>query len=65
MIVKSSYYYAKNSIVDKQELRYNTAVANFKDFIKVYTKSQYRSELEKINSLSLQSLKKIASHDAN
>ena len=65
MIVKSSYYYAKNSIVDKQELRYNTAVANFIDFIKVYTKSQYRSELEKINTLSLQSLKKIASHDSN
>lgn len=65
MIVKSSFKYAQNSISEKQEERYNTSISNFNDFVKLYPKSQYRSDLEKINTLSLQSLKKMASHDTN
>ncbi|MBP6624225.1 MAG: outer membrane protein assembly factor BamD [Chitinophagaceae bacterium] len=60
MIVKSSYKYAQLSIPEKQEERYNRAIADYKDFLSKYPKSQYRSEVEKINSLSLQSLKKLS-----
>lgn len=59
MIVKSSYKFAMNSVPEKQEVRFNQTIANFNDFNRMYPKSQYRSELEKIKSLSLQSLKKL------
>jgi len=60
MVAKAYYRYALNSIPDKQEERLNTVIADYKDFIEKFPKSQYRSEIEKINSLSLQSLKKIS-----
>lgn len=59
MIVSSNYRYARNSIPDKQELRYSNVIADYNDFVRKYPKSAYRSEVEKINSLSLQALKKI------
>lgn len=60
MIVKASYKYAGNSIPDKQQERYTRVTAEYTDFLAKYPKSQYRSDVEKINSLSLQSLKKIS-----
>jgi outer membrane protein assembly factor BamD len=63
MIARSFYKYALNSIPEKQEERLQTVIADYKDFVEKFPKSQYRSEMEKINSLSLQSLKKIANND--
>jgi outer membrane protein assembly factor BamD len=60
MVAKAFYRYALNSIPEKQEERLNTVIADYRDFIEKFPKSQYRSEFEKINSLSLQSLKKIS-----
>jgi outer membrane protein assembly factor BamD len=60
MVLKSYFKYAENSIPDKQEERFNRVVTEGKDFLEKFPKSAYRSEIEKINSLSLQSLKKIS-----
>lgn len=60
MVAKSYFKYAQNSIPEKQEERFNRVVSDYKDFLEKFPKSQYRSEIEKINSLSLQSLKKIS-----
>ncbi|MBL7766096.1 MAG: outer membrane protein assembly factor BamD [Chitinophagaceae bacterium] len=60
MIARSSYKYAQNSIPEKQEERYSRAIADYNEFITKFPKSQYRSEIEKINSLSLQAIKKIS-----
>lgn len=59
MIAGSNYKYARNSIPDKQEMRYNIVIADYNDFVRKYPKSPYRSEVEKIKALSLQALKKI------
>lgn len=55
-VIESKYKYAKNSIPAKQEERFNNVKADYNDFVRKYPKSQYRSEVEKINSLSLQAL---------
>lgn len=60
MIAKASYKYALNSIPDKQEERFNKAIADCAEFTSKFPKSRYRSEIDKINTLSLQSLKKLA-----
>lgn len=59
MIIKSYYQYAKLSIPEKQAERFNRAVSDFTEFKKKYPNSPYKGELERINSLSLQSLKKM------
>lgn len=60
MKLKANYTYAKNSIPDKQEERFNQIKLDYADFVRKYPKSVYKGEVEKINSLSLASLKKIA-----
>ena len=60
MVVRSFFRYAQNSIPDKQEQRYNRVVADYRDFVEKFPKSTYRSEIEKINALSLQALKKLS-----
>jgi outer membrane protein assembly factor BamD len=60
MKLKSSYVYAHNSIPEKQQERYSAITGEFADYIRKYPKSPYISEVEKINSLSLASLKKLA-----
>lgn len=59
MIIKSSFKYAKNSIPDKIEERLNNSIQEYNVFVEKYPKSQYRSEAERIKSLSLQTLKKL------
>lgn len=59
-IIDATYKYAKNSIPSKQEQRYADVTAEYNNFIRKFPKSQYRSEVEKINALSLQALKKIS-----
>ena len=58
MKLKSSYVYAKNSIIEKKEERLALVNTYYNDFVRKYPKSQYRSEVEKIKSLSLPSTKK-------
>jgi outer membrane protein assembly factor BamD len=60
MKIKSNHIYAQNSISEKQEERFSKIKTDYSDFIRKYPKSPFRSEVEKINSLSLASLKKIA-----
>lgn len=59
-IIDSKYKYARNSIPDKQEERFNDVKAEYNDFVRKFPKSQYRSEIEKINALSSQALKKLS-----
>ena len=65
MSMKSAFRYAGNSIPEKQEARFKQVLADYEEFKRRYPKSAYRSEVEKINSLSLQSLKKLASNDTS
>ena len=60
MIVKSNFKFANNSIPTKQVDRYNHVKADYNDFVRKYPKSKYRSEVEEINVLSLQALKKLS-----
>ncbi len=60
MIMRSRYTYAKNSIPEKQSDRFGQILADYAEFVRKYPKSTYLSEVEKINALSLASLKKIA-----
>ena len=60
MMIKARFTYAKNSIPEKQEARFTQLRNDYDEFIRKYPKSQYRNEVEKINTLSLASLKKIA-----
>lgn len=59
MVIKSNYQYAKNSVVEKQAERYNRVIADYADFVRKFQNSRYKAELDRINTLSLQSLKKI------
>jgi outer membrane protein assembly factor BamD len=60
MIIDASYKYAKNSIPSKQEQRYADVQAEYNNFIRKFPKSQFRSEIEKINVLSSRALKKLS-----
>jgi outer membrane protein assembly factor BamD len=59
MQARSKYEYALNSIPTKQEERYASALADCQDFLKKSPKSKYINEIERINALSSQALKKI------
>ena len=60
MIVKSYFRYAGNSIPEKQAERFNRVVSDSRDFKEKFPKSSYLSEINKINGVSLQSLKKLS-----
>ena len=59
LILKSAYYYAKNSILDKRIERYEETIKKYKDFIKRFGNSKYRKEADKIYKNSLNEIKKI------
>ena len=59
MIVKALYYYAKESIHDKQEERYASAISAYHELMDAYPKSQYLHQLEKFNTLADNNIKKI------
>ncbi|HMN32724.1 MAG: outer membrane protein assembly factor BamD [Chitinophagaceae bacterium] len=59
-VIDSKYKYAKSSIPSKQEERLNDVSSYYKEFVRKYPKSPYRSDVEKINTLSLQTLKKLS-----
>jgi outer membrane protein assembly factor BamD len=58
MIMKSTFQYARNSIPEKQAERYSRVVSDYQEFIKKYPNNKYKSELDRINTLSLAALKK-------
>lgn len=60
MMLKANYAYAHRSVPEKQEARYTRVTEDYSDFIRKFPKSSYRAEADRINSLSLASLKKIA-----
>ncbi|MBU3675945.1 MAG: outer membrane protein assembly factor BamD [Chitinophagaceae bacterium] len=60
MIVKAYFPYAGNSIPENQAERFNRVVSDSRDFKEKFPKSTYLSEINKINGLSLQSLKKLS-----
>ncbi|MBA3828012.1 MAG: outer membrane protein assembly factor BamD [Taibaiella sp.] len=52
MVEKSLYYYAKASIMEKQEERFANATTAYHDLLDAYPHSRYLTEAEKYNSLS-------------
>lgn len=59
MILKSAYYFAKNSILEKRLERYEDTVMKFNTFIKRYPESKDKSKAEKIYQNSINEIKKI------
>ena len=60
MIIKAYFRYAGNSIPEKQEERFNRVLADIRDFKEKFPTSSHLTEINKINSLSLQTLKKLS-----
>ena len=60
IIMRARYIYAHNSIPEKQEARYTQLRNDYEEFTRKFPKSKYRNEVDKINTLSLASLKKLA-----
>jgi outer membrane protein assembly factor BamD len=56
MVVKAYYKFAKLSILDKQEERFEKVVSEYEDFVDRYPESKFLSEAE---SLSIQSQNQI------
>lgn len=59
MIVKSCYKYAKMSISEKQEERFEKVITEYADFLDRFPDSKYLKEVESYNILSLNQLKNI------
>jgi outer membrane protein assembly factor BamD len=60
MIIMAYYRYAGNSIPEKQAERFSRVIGDITDFKEKFPKSSYLSEIQKINGLSSQSLKKLS-----
>jgi outer membrane protein assembly factor BamD len=59
LILKSAYNYAKNSVYNKKEERYNDALDKYKQYIKKFPKSKKLKIVKKIHKNTLLELKKI------
>jgi outer membrane protein assembly factor BamD len=59
MILKASYNYAKNSILEKRIERYEDTVIKYNAFIKRYPDSREKSKAEKIYQNSINEINKI------
>lgn len=59
MIVRSWYQYARESVTDKQEERYATAVNAYQELVDNYPKSSYLREAEKYYTLADNNIKRI------
>lgn len=60
LIFKSSYLYASESILTKQEERFEETISLYKQFIKKHPESQYREEADEIFASVTAKLKNIA-----
>jgi outer membrane protein assembly factor BamD len=59
MVIKSNATYAKLSIPEKQEARYNIALVDYNDFISNYPNSKLKSDAESLKTTIFADLKKI------
>jgi outer membrane protein assembly factor BamD len=59
MIIRSMYYFARVSIKEKQEERFNNAIAAYHQLLDNYPKSKYLHDAEKIYTLADNNVKKI------
>lgn len=59
-VIDAKYQYAKRSIPSKQEERFTDVKSEYNEFIRKYPKSVYKNDADKINTLSLQVLKKLS-----
>lgn len=59
MLVRSTYHYARNSDVTKQEERYNSALEAFGQMKESYPNSQYLREAEKLQLQASNHIKKL------
>jgi len=59
MIVKSLYKYAKASIKEKQEERYENTISAYHELVDTYPKSKYLQDAEKFYTLADNSVKQI------
>jgi len=59
MVVKATYYYAKESVREKQEERYVNAMGAYQELLDSYPKSRFLHDAEKFNTLADNNIKKI------
>lgn len=59
MIVKSTYNFAKASVVEKQEERYASAISAYNDLKESFPKSKYIEEADKYHTQANDNLKKL------
>ncbi len=59
MIMKANYQYADNSIVEKQEERFNQALVDYNDLIANYPKTPLKTEADKLKNTIFANLKNI------
>lgn len=59
MAIKSYYQYAKLSVADKQEERYEKVTSEYFDFIDRFPESKYLKEVENLKNLSENNIKSI------
>ena len=59
MIVKALYYFAKQSIKEKQEERFTNTIAAYHQLLDNYPKSKYLHDAEKIYTLADNNVQKI------
>jgi len=65
LILKSDYYYALNSVPNKQQERFETTITTYQNFTNKYTSSKYQTDAQNIYEASVKNLNKIKTNDKN
>lgn len=63
MVIKSNYYYAKASVVTKQEERFVNVLNSYQELVDNYPKSKHLQEAEKFFTLASNNIKKIRNNE--
>jgi len=63
LMLKSDYLYASNSIVSKQEERFESTINTYQNFSNKYDHSQYINEAKSIYEASIKNLSKIKTNE--
>ena len=59
MIIQSDYYYATNSVAEKQEDRYRKAIDRAEEFLARYPESKYSKEVTRLKLSSEKAITRI------